>query len=185
MTSEALRPPLPPFDAQSAAQKVRLAEDACNTREPQCVALAYTRDSVWRNRAEFLTGREAIEQFLIRKWSRGARPPPHQGALGVPRQPHRRSFCVRMARRFGELVPLVRQRELGVRRAGLHAPAHREHQRPADQRARTEVPLAAWAPAGRPSRSFGAGPVRAKSGSSRDPANGRVALTERADGPST
>ena len=67
---EAPRPPFPPFDAKSAAKKVRMAEDAWNTREPQRVALAYTIDSVWRNRAEFLTGREAIVQFLIRKWNK-------------------------------------------------------------------------------------------------------------------
>ena len=69
-TPEPARPPLPPFDAVTAAQKVRLAEDAWNTRDPRRVALAYTVDSVWRNRAEFLSGRPAIEEFLRRKWSR-------------------------------------------------------------------------------------------------------------------
>jgi uncharacterized protein len=64
------RPPLPPFTPKSAAQKVRLAEDAWNTRDPARVALAYTPDSTWRNRAEFLRGREAIEAFLRRKWAR-------------------------------------------------------------------------------------------------------------------
>ncbi len=64
------RPPFPPFDAQSAAQKVRVAEDAWNTRDPQRVSLAYTPDSVWRNRSEFLSGREAIVQFLTRKWNK-------------------------------------------------------------------------------------------------------------------
>lgn len=64
------RPPLPPFTADTAAQKARLAEDAWNTRDPARVALAYTIDSRWRNRAEFLQGREAIEAFLARKWSR-------------------------------------------------------------------------------------------------------------------
>lgn len=64
------RPPLPPFTADTAAQKVRLAEDAWNGRDPEKVALAYTPDSRWRNRAEFLTGREAIVQFLHRKWAR-------------------------------------------------------------------------------------------------------------------
>ncbi len=67
---EAPKPPLPPFDASTAAQKVRLAEDAWNTRDPQKISLAYTMDSVWRNRSEFLAGREAIAQFLTRKWSR-------------------------------------------------------------------------------------------------------------------
>lgn len=64
------RPPLPPFTAETAAQKVRLAEDAWNSRDPQRVSLAYTVDSVWRNRAEFLTGRDAIVEFLTRKWNR-------------------------------------------------------------------------------------------------------------------
>jgi uncharacterized protein len=62
------RPPLPPFDRDSAARKVRLAEDAWNTRDPAAVAQAYTADSRWRNRSEFLQGREAIEAFLQRKW---------------------------------------------------------------------------------------------------------------------
>jgi nuclear transport factor 2 (NTF2) superfamily protein len=64
------RPPLPPFDDQTAAQKARLAEDAWNSRDPARVALAYTVDSQWRNRAEFFSGREAIEAFLKRKWTR-------------------------------------------------------------------------------------------------------------------
>ena len=64
------RPPLPPFTAETAAQKARMAEDAWNTREPARVALAYTVDSRWRNRAEFLAGRAEIEAFLHRKWSR-------------------------------------------------------------------------------------------------------------------
>ena len=64
------RPPLPPFTAESAAQKARLAEDAWNTRDPAKVALAYAVDSIWRNRAEFIRGRAAIEAFLIRKWAR-------------------------------------------------------------------------------------------------------------------
>ena len=64
------RPPLPPFTAESAAQKARMAEDAWNSRDPARVAQAYTADSTWRNRAEFLTGRPAIEAFLTRKWGR-------------------------------------------------------------------------------------------------------------------
>jgi len=61
------RPPVPPFTEESARQKVQAAEDAWNTRDPQRVAAAYTADSVWRNRAEFITGREQIEAFLVRK----------------------------------------------------------------------------------------------------------------------
>jgi nuclear transport factor 2 (NTF2) superfamily protein len=64
------RPPLPPFTPESAAQKARAAEDAWNSRDPAKVALAYTSDSVWRNRAEFLQGRVAIEAFLTRKWAK-------------------------------------------------------------------------------------------------------------------
>lgn len=64
------KPPLPPFTAESAHQKVRLAEDAWNSRDPEKVALAYTPDSVWRNRAEFFSGRDAIRAFLRRKWDR-------------------------------------------------------------------------------------------------------------------
>ena len=64
------RPPLPPFTEATAIEKVRLAEDGWNSRDPAKVALAYTPDSHWRNRAEFLTGRDAIVAFLTRKWTR-------------------------------------------------------------------------------------------------------------------
>jgi hypothetical protein len=64
------RPPLPPFTAETAAQKARMAENAWNTRDPKKVAVAYTEDSTWRNRAEFLKGRAAIEAFLMRKWAK-------------------------------------------------------------------------------------------------------------------
>ncbi len=62
------RPPLPPFTTETARQKVRMAENAWNQRDPVKVSLAYTEDSVWRNRSEFLQGREAIVAFLTRKW---------------------------------------------------------------------------------------------------------------------
>jgi nuclear transport factor 2 (NTF2) superfamily protein len=65
-----VRPPLPPFTEASAIEKVRLAEDAWNGRDPAKVALAYTPDSQWRNRAEFINGRAEIEAFLTRKWAR-------------------------------------------------------------------------------------------------------------------
>lgn len=64
------RPPLPPFDAESAATKVQAAEDAWNTRDPEKVAAAYSEDSVWRNRDRFLTGRAEIAAFLKDKWDR-------------------------------------------------------------------------------------------------------------------
>ena len=70
MEKEAARPPLPPFTRETAAIKVRSAEDAWNTREPGRVSLAYTLDSRWRNRSEFVRGRDEIVAFLTRKWER-------------------------------------------------------------------------------------------------------------------
>lgn len=70
MNSDNPRPPLPPFDLDSALKKVRLAEDAWNTRDPEKVSLAYSANSIWRNRSEFLSGRAEIVQFLTRKWNK-------------------------------------------------------------------------------------------------------------------
>lgn len=70
MVTEAERPPLPPFSSATAATKVRKAEDAWNTHEPEQVALAYTIDSTWRNRDEFINGRTEIIEFLTRKWAK-------------------------------------------------------------------------------------------------------------------
>lgn len=64
------RPPFPPFDEETARQKVQAAEDAWNTRDPHRVALAYSEDSVWRNRGTFVTGRDQIVEFLTAKWER-------------------------------------------------------------------------------------------------------------------
>lgn len=69
-TTSGDRPPLPPFTRETAAQKVRGAEDAWNSRDPQRVSLAYSIDSKWRNRSEFVNGREEIVAFLTRKWSK-------------------------------------------------------------------------------------------------------------------
>ncbi|RRU77550.1 DUF1348 family protein [Stenotrophomonas maltophilia] len=70
MSIEALRPPLPPFTRESAIEKVRLAEDGWNSRDADKVALAYSLDTEWRNRAEFTHGREEARQFLARKWNK-------------------------------------------------------------------------------------------------------------------
>jgi uncharacterized protein len=70
MNTEDVRPPLPPFTRETAIKKIRLAEDAWNSRDPVRVSLAYTVDSEWRNRAEFPKGRAQIVQFLTRKWDR-------------------------------------------------------------------------------------------------------------------
>lgn len=64
------RPPLPPFTYESALQKVQAAEDAWNSRDPERVCLAYTEDTEWRNRTEFINGREAVKEFLTRKWEK-------------------------------------------------------------------------------------------------------------------
>lgn len=69
-TDQNTRPPFPPFSHETAVLKVRMAEDAWNTRNPERIALAYTQETTWRNRAEFLSGREAIVQFLQRKWAK-------------------------------------------------------------------------------------------------------------------
>lgn len=69
MKGDTVRPPLPPFDLDSARAKVRAAENAWNTRDPERVAAAYTEDSVWRNRDEFFTGHAAIVEFLTLKWA--------------------------------------------------------------------------------------------------------------------
>lgn len=70
MPVDAPRPPLPPFTRETAALKVRLAEDGWNSRDPLKVSLAYTADTQWRNRAEFVNGREQVQAFLTRKWQK-------------------------------------------------------------------------------------------------------------------
>jgi nuclear transport factor 2 (NTF2) superfamily protein len=89
MTDHTLIPeqrlPLPPFTRDSAIQKVRLAEDGWNSRDPEKVALAYTPDSHWRNRAEFASGRQEIVAFLRRKWAREFDYRADQRALGLRR----------------------------------------------------------------------------------------------------
>jgi nuclear transport factor 2 (NTF2) superfamily protein len=68
--TDTTRPPVPPFTRETAIQKIRMAEDGWNSRDPQRVSLVYTPDSQWRNRADFIRGREQIVQFLTRKWVR-------------------------------------------------------------------------------------------------------------------
>ncbi len=64
------KPPLPPFNRETATEKVRLAEDAWNSCDPERVSLVYTEDTIWRNRSEFPKGREQVKEFLVQKWSR-------------------------------------------------------------------------------------------------------------------
>ena len=76
----------PPFTLETATQKVRAAEDAWNSRDPDRVALAYTEDSVWRNRSEFVVGRDRIRQFLAGKWAPRTRLPAREGPVGLHRR---------------------------------------------------------------------------------------------------
>ena len=110
------RPPVPPFTPETARQKVRLAEDAWNTRDPERVVLVYTEDTRWRNRAEFPVGRAQVARVPAAQVGARARLPADQGAVGLRRRAHRRALRLRMARRFGPLVSQLRQRELGVQR---------------------------------------------------------------------
>ena len=128
------RPPLPPFTEETARQKVQAAEDAWNTRDPDRVALAYTLDSRWRNRSEFLLGRDEIRAFLVRKWQR---------ELDYALRKDLWAFSGdRIAVRFQyewhdagrPVVALVRERELGVRRARPDAAPRGVHQRRRDHR---------------------------------------------------
>jgi nuclear transport factor 2 (NTF2) superfamily protein len=143
------RPPLPPFTAETAAQKARMAEDAWNTRDPARVALAYTTDSRWRNRSEFLQGRAAIEAFLTRKWTREL----DYRLIKEVWTFRDNRIAVRFAYEWHDdsrqLVPQLRQRELGIRRVRPDAAAHRQHQRPPHRCERAQVSLAARPPARR------------------------------------
>jgi len=87
------RAPVPPFTQQTAIEKVRKAEDAWNSRDPAKVSLAYTTDSRWRNRSEFLQGRAAIVEIPHPQVAAGTRLQAHQGAVGLYRRPHRVRFA--------------------------------------------------------------------------------------------
>src|SRR5258705_8400705 len=100
----ATRPPLPPFTRETAIQKVRLAEDAWNTRDPAKVALAYTIDSHWRNQSEFINGRNEIIAFLSRKWAKEIDYRLIKEMWGIHGKPHCRALRLRVARQLGSLV---------------------------------------------------------------------------------
>jgi nuclear transport factor 2 (NTF2) superfamily protein len=91
------RPPLPPFSLETATQKVRLAEDAWNSRDPEKVALAYTEDSRWRNRAEIFSGRALIVRVPAKEMGTGTGLSADQGAVGVSREPDGGSVQVRIS----------------------------------------------------------------------------------------
>ena len=146
-------PTLPPFDAATAIEKVRLAEDGWNRRDPAKVALAYTPDSQWRNRAEFFSGREAIQAFLTRKWIRELdyRLIKELWTFAGNR------IAVRFAYEFHDdsnnWFRAYGNENWELNRGRSHAPAHRQHQRASDRRSGSKVSLAARAPPRRPPRS--------------------------------
>jgi uncharacterized protein DUF1348 len=104
--SQQTRPPLPPFTEETARQMVKMAEDAWNTRDPERVALAYTEDSEWRNRDEFFEGREAIKDFLRRKWARVLDYRLEKNLWCLHGEPHRGQVRVREPRRGGTVVEI-------------------------------------------------------------------------------
>src|SRR5215469_752814 len=121
-------PPLPPFSRDTAIQKVRLAEDAWNSRNPEKVALAYTEDSRWRNRAEFVNGRQEIVSLLTRKWARELDYRLIKELWAFTENRIAVRFAYEWHDDFGKLVSLLRQRKLGVCRERAHAAAPRQHQ---------------------------------------------------------
>jgi uncharacterized protein len=99
MSNVETRPPFPPFTLATAQEKVRAAEDGWNSRDAAKVALAYTLDSEWRNRSEFLRGRAAIVEFLMRKWAREHEYRLIKELWTYTDQRIAGAFCLRMARR--------------------------------------------------------------------------------------
>ena len=145
------RPPLPPFTRETAAQKVRMAEDAWNKRDPERVSLGYAEQSRWRNRSEFPIGRKEIVEFLQRKWAKELdyRLIKELWAFTDNRIAVRYAYewhddSGQWFRSYGN-----ENWEFGRRRPD--GTSLFEHQRSADFGARPEVPLAAWAPPGRSS----------------------------------
>ena len=147
------RPPLPPFTFETAVQKVRRAEDTWNTCNPEQVSLAYTVDSYWRNRAEFIQGRTAIVEFLTRKWVKEL----DYRLIKELWAWEENRIAVRFAYEWHDdsnsWFRSYGNEKLGVRPERFDAPALRLHQRPADSGIRPQVSLGSDRPeAGRPSR---------------------------------
>ncbi len=142
---QGVRPPVPPFDEESARQKVKAAQDAWNTRDPQKASIAYTPASKWRNRGEFFEGREETVAYLKRKWAR---------ELDYRLEKDLWSFTGnRIAVRFeyerrdseGAVVAQPRKRAVGVRREGVHAKVRRLHKRLQDRGIGAQDPTLATA----------------------------------------
>ena len=127
---ESMAPPIikPPFTLETAKAKVQAAEDAWNSRDPERVALAYTEDSDWRNRDEFFQGREAIKAFLRRKWAKELDYRLRKELWCWTENRIAVTFQYEWHNPSGPLVPVVRKRAVGIRRARVDAPADRQHQ---------------------------------------------------------
>ena len=153
------RPPLPPFTEETAREKVRLAEDGWNTRDAAKVALAYTLDTKWRNRAHFVTNRAEAQAFLEDKWKRELdyRLIKELWAFTGNR------IAVRYAYEWhddsGNWFRSYGNEKLGVRGGRSDETPLLQHQRSADQRERPQIPLDARAPARRSPRPFGPRPI--------------------------
>ena len=135
MTEES-RPPFPPFDLAGALQKVQAAEDAWNTRDPQRVSLAYTPDSVWRNRDTHVAGRAQIVEFLTRKWERELDYALRKNLWGFSGNRIAVRFQYESSDARGPVVAQLRQRAVGVRAERPDEPPRGLHQRPPDHRRR-------------------------------------------------
>jgi nuclear transport factor 2 (NTF2) superfamily protein len=122
------RPPLPPFTRETAAQKVRMAEDAWNSRDPERVALAYTEDSRWRNRSEFLEGRPAIVAFLTRKWQKELEYRLIKDLWAFDRNLIAVRFQYEWRDDAGQWFRSYGNETVGIRRERLDAPARGQHQ---------------------------------------------------------
>ena len=146
------RPPLPPFTRETAVEKVRLAEDAWNSRDPARVALAYTEDSRWRNRSEFFAGRAAIVEFLTRKWANEL----DYRLIKELWAFHENRISVRFQYEWRDdirpLVSRARQRAMGIRWRWTDASPGSKHQRCGDRVGRPQIPVARRTASRRPSR---------------------------------
>ena len=143
------RPPLPPFTAESAALKARKAEDAWNSRDPEAVSLAYTEDSRWRNRAEFVQGRKEIVAFLTRKWARELDYRLIKEVWAFTDNRIAVRFAYEWRDDSGQHFRSYGNENWEFDGRGIDARAHCQHQRSAHQGIRSQVPLAAGPPAGR------------------------------------
>ena len=126
------RPPLPPFSAETAAEKVQAAENAWNTRDPARVSLAYSEDSVWRNRDTFISGRAEIVAFLTSKWERELDYALRKNLWSFAENRIAVRFQYECHDRIRPVVAQLRQRTLGIRRTRAHDPPRGQHQRRSD-----------------------------------------------------